>query len=136
MPTEVGKVGTESPTFIEPVQKRKDGIEAMFSRQAKAAQHRSAVRDAPPPPPRVAAAGGKRKRESSAPVEEVEEDKDKMGTSASSTAPTSAKRSKAKGHPIELDDDSEGSSDVEILSAPSSSQTQPVRHPPAPSACR
>ena len=136
MPTEVGKVGAESPTFIEPVQKRKDGIEAMFSRQAKAAQHRSAVRDAPPPP-RAAAASGKRKRESSAPVEEVEEDKDKMGTSASSTAPSSAKRSKAKGHPIELDDDSEGSSDVEILSAPSSSQTQPVRPPPLPpSACR
>jgi hypothetical protein len=120
VPTEVGKVGAESPTFIEPVQKRKDGIEAMFSRQAKAAQHRSAVRDAPPPPPRAAAASGKRKRESSAPVEEVEEDKDKMGSSA---------RSKAKGHPIKLDDDSEGSSDVEILSAPSSSQTQPVRPP-------
>jgi hypothetical protein len=29
-------VGTESPTFIEPVQKRKDGIEAMFMRQSKA----------------------------------------------------------------------------------------------------
>lgn len=33
MPKEVGKVGTESPSFIEPVAKRKDGIEAMFSKQ-------------------------------------------------------------------------------------------------------
>jgi hypothetical protein len=35
VPPEVGKVGTESPTFIEPVNKRRDGIEAMFSRAAK-----------------------------------------------------------------------------------------------------
>jgi len=29
----VGKVGTESATFIEPVANRKDGIQAMFSKQ-------------------------------------------------------------------------------------------------------
>jgi hypothetical protein len=29
----VGKVGTESPTFIEPVAQRKDGIKAMFAKQ-------------------------------------------------------------------------------------------------------
>lgn len=33
MPKEVGKVGTESPTFIEPIANRKDGIQAMFSKQ-------------------------------------------------------------------------------------------------------
>ncbi|KAF9260441.1 DUF159-domain-containing protein [Marasmius fiardii PR-910] len=33
VPKEVGKVGTESPKFIEPVSKRKDGIEAMFAKQ-------------------------------------------------------------------------------------------------------
>ena len=33
VPPEVGKVGNESPTFIEPVSKRKDGIEAMFAKQ-------------------------------------------------------------------------------------------------------
>ncbi|KAJ6554013.1 hypothetical protein DFH09DRAFT_1166452 [Mycena vulgaris] len=37
VPKEVGKVGTESPTFIEPVANRKDGIQAMFTKQ-KAAQ--------------------------------------------------------------------------------------------------
>ncbi|KZT68101.1 DUF159-domain-containing protein [Daedalea quercina L-15889] len=34
VPKEVGKVGTESPTFIQPVAGRKDGIEAMFAKQA------------------------------------------------------------------------------------------------------
>jgi len=33
VPKEVGKVGTESPSFIEPVASRKDGIQAMFYKQ-------------------------------------------------------------------------------------------------------
>ncbi|KAM5530855.1 hypothetical protein V8D89_015499 [Ganoderma adspersum] len=33
VPKEVGKVGTESATFVQPVAKRKDGIAAMFSKQ-------------------------------------------------------------------------------------------------------
>lgn len=32
VPKEVGKVGTESPSYIEPVSQRKDGIEAMFAK--------------------------------------------------------------------------------------------------------
>jgi hypothetical protein len=35
VPQEVGKVGTENPAFIEPIATRKDGIQAMFSRQAE-----------------------------------------------------------------------------------------------------
>ncbi|KAF5314409.1 hypothetical protein D9619_011839 [Psilocybe cf. subviscida] len=37
VPKEVGKVGTESSTFIEPVAARKDGIAAMFAKQEKKA---------------------------------------------------------------------------------------------------
>ncbi|KAJ3483088.1 hypothetical protein NLI96_g6540 [Meripilus lineatus] len=33
VPKEVGKVGTESPTFIQPIAQRKDGIQAMFAKQ-------------------------------------------------------------------------------------------------------
>ncbi|TFK20438.1 DUF159-domain-containing protein [Coprinopsis marcescibilis] len=33
VPKEVGKIGTESSTFIEPVANRKDGIQAMFAKQ-------------------------------------------------------------------------------------------------------
>ena len=35
VPKEVGKVGTESPTFIQPITERKDGIRAMFAKQQK-----------------------------------------------------------------------------------------------------
>ncbi|KAG2107630.1 uncharacterized protein F5147DRAFT_613135 [Suillus discolor] len=33
VPKEVGKVGAESPAFVQPVTTRKDGIEAMFAKQ-------------------------------------------------------------------------------------------------------
>ncbi|KAL0573329.1 hypothetical protein V5O48_008627 [Marasmius crinis-equi] len=33
VPKEVGKVGTESPSYIVPISQRKDGIQAMFSKQ-------------------------------------------------------------------------------------------------------
>jgi hypothetical protein len=129
VPKEVGKVGVQSPTFIEPVQKRKDGIEAMFSRQTKAAQQqKSASRDTPPGA--AAAESGKRKRESSSPTEEMEEEKE-TGTSVSPSSP--AKRSKIKNDPIKHDDtveSSEGTSDVEILlsgPSPSSSQNETRR---------
>ncbi|KAI0668822.1 hypothetical protein C8Q78DRAFT_1096076 [Trametes maxima] len=36
VPKEVGKIGTESPTFIQPVQERKDGIQALFAKQKAA----------------------------------------------------------------------------------------------------
>lgn len=35
VPTEVGKVGNESPSFIEPIAARRDGIKAMFSKQER-----------------------------------------------------------------------------------------------------
>jgi len=130
VPKEVGKVGVQSPTFIEPVRKRKDGIEAIFSRQAKAAQQqKSASRDTPPA---AAAGSSKRKRESSSPTEEKEEEKEKeTGTSVSTTAPSSpAKRSKVKKDQIKHDDtvdSEEGNGDVEIL--PSGPSQSSVGHP-------
>lgn len=35
VPQEVGRVGTNSPDLVRPVSQRKDGIEAMFSRQRR-----------------------------------------------------------------------------------------------------
>lgn len=35
VPKEVGKVGTESSTFIEPVAERRDGIQALFAKQMR-----------------------------------------------------------------------------------------------------
>ncbi|KAI6015692.1 hypothetical protein EDC04DRAFT_563091 [Pisolithus marmoratus] len=51
VPKEVGKVGAESPTFIQPLLTRKDGIQAMFAKQRTKQE-----------------ATAKRKRESSSPV--------------------------------------------------------------------
>ncbi|CAK5271034.1 unnamed protein product, partial [Mycena citricolor] len=44
VPKEVGKVGTESSTFIQPVAERKDGIQAMFARQKQAQQGTSPLK--------------------------------------------------------------------------------------------
>ena len=35
VPKEVGKVGNESPTFVQPIAHRKDGIQAMFAKQTQ-----------------------------------------------------------------------------------------------------
>ncbi|KAI6118106.1 hypothetical protein F5141DRAFT_1194616 [Pisolithus sp. B1] len=51
VPKEVGKVGAESPTFIQPLSTRKDGIQAMFAKQRTKQE-----------------ATAKRKREPSSPV--------------------------------------------------------------------
>jgi hypothetical protein len=96
VPKEVGRVGVESPTFIEPVEKRKDGIEALFSRQAaKGTTSKATWKDEPASPAR-----GKRKRESSPPIDEVEE---KPATSLSHGVKT---------EPVDVD---ASDSDVEIL---------------------
>lgn len=48
VPKEVGKVGTESPTFIEPIAERKDGIQAMFARQSRPKRSLSPHKDDAP----------------------------------------------------------------------------------------
>jgi len=40
VPKEVGKVGVQSSTFIEPVSERKDGIQAMFAKQQNASPYK------------------------------------------------------------------------------------------------
>ena len=79
VPTEVGKVGTESPSFIEPITSRKDGIQAMFSKQ----RQNSPIKSQP-----TIASPTKRRHESSIspPPERVDQDP----SSASSQATTAA----------------------------------------------
>jgi putative SOS response-associated peptidase YedK len=48
VPKEVGKVGTESPSFIEPIAGRKDGIQAMFSKQRQAGRSSESPATSPP----------------------------------------------------------------------------------------
>ncbi|TCD68996.1 hypothetical protein EIP91_009218 [Steccherinum ochraceum] len=55
VPKEIGKVGTESSTFIEPIAQRKDGIQAMFAKQQRnvASSSKSTKRKRPSTPPIV-----------------------------------------------------------------------------------
>lgn len=41
MPPEVGKIGTNSPTFIQPVSERTDGIKSFFSKQQSSSPAKS-----------------------------------------------------------------------------------------------
>jgi hypothetical protein len=50
VPKEVGRVGTESQSFIEPVAKRKDGIQAMFSRMKDTPPKKRKRSPSPPAP--------------------------------------------------------------------------------------
>jgi len=134
VPAEVGKVGVESPTFIEPVQKRKDGIEAMFMRQVKAKE--------------AGAGSGKRKHEPSSEVEETCAPPEAATASGASVpSRSSVKRAKVKAEsdpirvtvkpqeliidvdivdaddPAERERERDNSSDVEILPGPSSPQS-------------
>ncbi|THG95130.1 hypothetical protein EW145_g8018 [Phellinidium pouzarii] len=75
VPTDVGKVGAESATFIEPVAKRRDGIQAMFAKQSKtAASLKVAETEAPAGESSGSAkdfgvgSSGKRRRESPQPT--------------------------------------------------------------------
>ncbi|KAI9508033.1 hypothetical protein F5148DRAFT_1199920 [Russula earlei] len=136
VPTEVGKVGVESPTFIEPVQARKDGIEAIKP-QLPSRQSAPQRRDAPSPVT-AAEGGGKRKRETS-PAEG-----DALGLATATPprtplpSPSRKPRVKAQCDPVqsepELVDDVEDTDagtrasaernagdDVEIVSGPSRS---------------
>ena len=112
-------MGTESPTSIKPVQKRKDSIEAMFMRQSKAPKSEpvapcpSFAAVSPPPSTKK----GKSKRERS-PVETT------AGSSQAAATSPSAKHVKAedpvkpKAVEVEDVDASEADSDVEILTGP------------------
>ena len=68
VPKEVGKVGTESPTFIESISKRKDGIEAMFAKQGskseKGKETKEEARTPTPTKPASKVGQSKRKRQS------------------------------------------------------------------------
>lgn len=68
VPKEVGKVGTESATFIEPIEKRKDGIEAMFAKQKSNAD----AGDSPPKKPGLRPESAKKKSSPTKTVDSVQ----------------------------------------------------------------
>ncbi|KAF9512888.1 hypothetical protein BS47DRAFT_1297100, partial [Hydnum rufescens UP504] len=61
VPKEVGKVGTDSPSFVLPISKRKDGIDALFSKQREKAKKRPTPASETSPNPSPTVREGKRK---------------------------------------------------------------------------
>ncbi|KII90168.1 hypothetical protein PLICRDRAFT_108074 [Plicaturopsis crispa FD-325 SS-3] len=91
VPQEVGSVGKESPTFVEPISTRKDGIEAMFAKQ-KQTQNSPKKKGLP-------TSQTKRKR-SASPVVVVTDSKKPQATFAHAKLP--AKKTKTE---VQIDDD-------------------------------
>ncbi|TFK37667.1 DUF159-domain-containing protein [Crucibulum laeve] len=110
VPKEVGKVGTESPTFIEPVTNRKDGIQAMFSRQKEQAKGSSPIKSPP--------SATKRKRSQSPSVVDI--------TLSSDTKPSSSKKIKSGVDPEDAGDSNQprASSSKKIVDKKSSAKPQ------------
>lgn len=71
VPKEVGKVSTESPTFIQPIAQRKDGIQALFAKQ-KEAKISSPV---PTPPSSQSAFKEKKRKRSVSPLSAKDDEK-------------------------------------------------------------
>ena len=99
VPKEVGKVGVESATFIQPITERKDGIQAMFAKQANASGSGSQ--------PSTPSKGKKRDLDSSPEPQSKTE---------------SGNRSPNKKLKIEKLDAWEDSSEIELLDTPPQSQ--------------
>jgi hypothetical protein len=96
VPKEVGKVGNESPSFIQPVKERKDGIQAMFQKQVQTAAKRKRTES---PPPASAPADV-----TEAKMEQEQDQQKKIKSDISSTPPPSprkrpTKASTPKKHP-------------------------------------
>ncbi|KAG2005966.1 hypothetical protein CC2G_002331 [Coprinopsis cinerea AmutBmut pab1-1] len=134
VPKEVGKIGTESPRFIEPVATRKDGIQAMFAkqRQSKAGASTSGSQDLEPGSSTLGSGSSgspqKKRGRTDVLVDEDEEEKKRDtkktktntegdGASSFRSPPTSPKKepkspTKSKGSPKKLANASSGSAKI------------------------
>ncbi|KAF8200355.1 hypothetical protein BJ912DRAFT_948849 [Pholiota molesta] len=103
---EVGKVGTESPSFIKPVAERRDGIKAMFSKQATASPSKTPTTsqkrksETSPSPSRVKDEEAETTESTSRPSKrtktEKKEDDSKQTPSKTQVKPSPTKRKAAK----------------------------------------
>ena len=94
VPTEVGKVGTESPSFIEPITSRKDGIQAMFSKQRQNSPTKSQPTTASPT---------KRRREASISLSPEKVDHPSSASSQATTVGGSPQRKRLRSNDKDVD---------------------------------
>ncbi|TEB30459.1 DUF159-domain-containing protein [Coprinellus micaceus] len=137
VPKEVGKIGNESPSFIEPVASRKDGIQAMFAKQKQAqtepssSQSKSLAPSSSPPKPSFSPTASQSK------VAGAEADSNAPDLHPPSTPPPKVKRPRSAS-PIDLTADDEATEPeakkVKVADkntkAGSSSGSKPKKAPP------
>ena len=93
VPKEVGRVGNESPSFIQPVKERKDGIQAMFQKQIQTAAKRKRTES---PPPTSTPAGATTEAKT---VQERDQQKKIKNNTPSTPPPSPRKRAKKASTP-------------------------------------
>ncbi|KAI0341249.1 DUF159-domain-containing protein [Trametopsis cervina] len=119
VPKEVGKVGTESSTFIESVAQRRDGIQAMFARQLESQTSPSGSQLLPRTP--------KRKRSNSIEAPSISPVRKKTAKRESTIVEDIidlCSDEDAKGAPVEKLNTWEDDSDVEYIDKPETENTK------------
>lgn len=125
VPKEVGKIGTESPTFVEPVANRKDGIQAMFAKQKQSQQHSNPPshlkQEIKPEPPQSQA------------TERRESNESKSSQAQSSSPKGKVKRERSSSPAIDLDEAEDGApkaKKAKLEDTESTGHTSPKRSQP------
>ncbi|KZS89378.1 DUF159-domain-containing protein [Sistotremastrum niveocremeum HHB9708] len=121
VPKEMGKVGTESPAFIEPVSERKDGIESMFKKQIA----RSPSKNTKSPPSSPTKREEKMKSEVIE-IDDIEDVKDVKDEGSPSTEPASQAEDKSPNA-------SQEKGTLKVPSTPTAKRTHPTDFPSSPS---
>ncbi|KAI9061243.1 DUF159-domain-containing protein [Trametes sanguinea] len=114
VPKEVGKIGTESPTFVQPIQHRKDGIQALFAKQQRGASHagsNSVVKATPSSPRTPSRPGTKRSA---------------LPTDMAAAKPEEVGATPTKKPKVEKVNAWEDDSDIEYIDDPTSSNRNPT----------
>lgn len=115
VPKEVGKIGNESPTFIEPVATRKDGIQAMFAKQKQKATESSTLSHS---------------QDLSHDLESNTQELKLSSQQSESTSSSPTKGKRARTVPIDLSQDDED--EIQVISEPKAKRPkETLSSPPA-----
>lgn len=116
VPKEVGKIGNESPTFIEPVATRKDGIQAMFAKQKQKATESSTFSHSQDLSHDLESSNQVLKSSS-------------QQSESTSSSPTKGKRARS---PIPIDLSQDDNDEIQVISEPKAKRPKAIPSSPPP----
>ncbi|RXW18409.1 hypothetical protein EST38_g7445 [Candolleomyces aberdarensis] len=116
VPKEVGKIGNESPTFIEPVATRKDGIQAMFAKQKQKATESSSLSHS---------------QDSSHDLESSTQELKLSSQQYESSSSSPAKGKRARS-PIPIDLSQDDAEEIQVVSEPKAKKPKAAPNSPPP----